>query len=114
MYVSKCTEPDSFVRNGKPIPLHVEKRDIRSCYVIYLGDFQGAWLEVFDSSGERLLGKFAEPYKFAQFEPRNPHRLVRSIDFSGARYALVFFKSYDSRLEKPAPLLEHPHFLESD
>ena len=91
--ISKLDSPDQFVH------VHVDPRDVCRQIAVFLGNFSGAFLKLYSASGT-----FEEvelyPGLVLDMDGRLPHELVLR-DFKGVRYALFFYKNFDSRLTSP-------------
>lgn len=93
--------------------LHFERRDVSPAYVLYLGNFQGAYLRCLDENGKELA-QLGQPYRFGIFDPRLPHAIVRQKSFRGNRYCLIFFKMWEYGREESRPLERFPRYLDEN
>jgi hypothetical protein len=91
------------------LKFHQDLRDVSSQYAVYLGDYEGAYLEVCDPNGD-VFEQYSSPYVFLHFDGRLWHR-VSLNNFSGTRFAIIFFQQFDMTKTKEDPIVFPPHYL---
>lgn len=88
------------------VKLHRDEHDISYQYALSLGDYQGAALRVYKSNGS--MHEFDNRRKIVRFDGRLPHEVVVEPSFRGRRYTVIWYKNYDSRMQKASPILDMP------
>ena len=91
---------------------HCDSDDISYQYALALGDYteNSAFLRCYDKD-DTPVGDFDYKNRILKMDGRRSHELIANDTFSGTRYCVVFFKSYDSRKNKCDPVLETPVFV---
>ena len=90
---------------------HTDKDDISHQFLFAFGEYQGkVYLRVYDQDGT-FADKFNCKNRVLKVDGRRPHRLYKSPDFEGDRFAVIWYKTYDARMTEPAPVLERPEFV---
>ena len=85
---------------------HVDKNDISYQYALSLGSFEGVRLRV---TGEDSQAQdFDIRRKVLRFDGRLPHEAVLAPSFNGNRFTVIWYKSFDARQTKAAPILQTP------
>jgi hypothetical protein len=102
----------SCMEGGKDhyVKKHVDKDDISFQYALALGAYQGAVLRTYAADGETVLGDFDYRYRVCKMDGRLPHELVLN-NFTGTRFCVIWFKSYDARKMQPDPIFDTPCFV---
>ena len=90
---------------------HVDVDDITYQYILSFGEYQGdVKLFVYDK-----MGNFHQSYnckdRILKVDGRLPHRVRKTPDFEGNRFAVIWYKSYDARISVPTPVLANPYFV---
>ena len=90
---------------------HVDADDITYQYILSFGQYQGdVKLFVYDKNGN-----FHQSYnckdRILKVDGRLPHRVRKTPDFEGNRFAVIWYKSYDARITEPTPVLAKPYFV---
>ena len=49
--------------------------------------------------------------RILKVDGRLPHRVRKTPDFDGNRFAVIWYKSYDARITAPTPILANPQFV---
>lgn len=97
--------PDHYVKK------HVDKDDITYQYIFSFGNYSGdVKLFVYDNVGN-FTGSFDCKDKILKVDGRLPHRVCKTPNFYGDRFAVIWYKSYDVRITAPMPILHNPHFV---
>ena len=107
-YLVNFSHMDSRLQHVKK---HVDGDDITYQYILSFGDYQGdVKLFVYDA-----LGYFRQSFnckgRILKVDGRRPHRVRKTPDFEGNRFAVIWYKSYDERITAPTPILEDPYFV---
>ena len=89
--------------------MHVDNKDIGPQYIMYFGNFRNAILQAFDQEG-RSYRCFSKPYLMLKVDGHLRHRVLME-NFTGIRYAIVFYKLYDIRQPFVAPLFFPPEYV---
>ena len=89
---------------------HVDKDDISFQYAMALGPYEGAVLRVYGEDGETVLGDFDYKYRVCKMDGRVPHELILD-NFTGTRFCVIWFKSYDARKTQADPIFTTPCFV---
>ena len=89
--------------------MHEDMKDIGPQYIMYLGNYRNAILQAFDQEG-RSYRCFSKPYLMLKVDGHLKHRVLMG-SFCGVRYAVIFYKLYDSRQPFLAPLFFPPEYL---
>ena len=104
---SHMNSPNHYVKK------HIDGDDITYQYLFSFGDYKGAVkLFVYDQNGS-FTQSFNCKDKILKVDGRLPHRVRKTPDFEGNRFAVIWYKSYDGRISEPTPILAHPHFVYS-
>ena len=90
----------------KHVKKHVDGNDISHQYALTLGNYHGAKVRTYDEQ-ENVLGEFDYYKRPCKFDGRLPHEVITD-NFHGTRFTLVWFKCYDHRMTKPAPIFYTP------
>jgi len=99
--ISAMTKGSHYVKK------HVDKEDIDSQYAFTLGSFTGGILRSYNNLGEfKDINNFR---RVVRFDGRLPHEVSQVL--SGCRYSIIFFKLYDRRMTRSAPILNNPKFV---
>ena len=91
---------------------HRDSEDISHQYALSLGYYTGAKLRVWNRD-ESAFVDFDNLDRIVKFDGRCAHEVVTQ-DFEGERFTVIWYKNYDSRLSKPAPIFEDPRFVEEE
>ena len=67
-------------------------------------------LFVYDAN-EQFNQAFDCKNKILKVDGRLPHRVRKTPQFAGNRFAVIWYKSYDRRITQPTPILESPAFV---
>jgi len=90
---------------------HKDSEDMSYQWALFLGDFSGAILRLFEENGETvLLDVVLKPNLILKMDGRLAHELLLQ-EFTGVRFAVFFYKSYDRRMNKPADILKTPTYF---
>jgi hypothetical protein len=89
--------------------MHQDSKDISPQYIMYLGNYRNAILQAFDQEG-RSYRCFSKPYLMLKVDGRLNHQVLME-NFSGIRYAVIFYKMYDFRQPFLAPLFFPPEYV---
>ena len=85
---------------------HVDKNDVSYQYALSLGSFEGVRLRV---TGEDSQAQdFGIRRKVLRFDGRLPHEAVLAPTFNGNRFTVIWYKNFDARQTKAAPILQTP------
>eukprot|EP00854_Cymbomonas_tetramitiformis_P010623 gene10623-12563_t len=79
---------------------HKEAKDITHQYLCALGNFSGTTLRQYSETGRKHFNMDTQ-LRFVRMDGRIDHEVIYN-DFKGVRFGLVFYKSYDPMIEKPA------------
>ena len=92
---------------------HVDSDDIAPQYALALGDFKEgtASLRVYDKD-DNAIGDYDYNNRVVKMDGRRAHELITTDEFSGTRYCVIFFKSYDHRKNVCDPILETPVYMQ--
>ena len=88
---------------------HKESKDISHQYLCALGNFPGATLRQHSELGRKHFDMDTQA-RFVRMDGRIDHEVVYN-DFKGVRFGLVFYKSYDPKIDKPTPKLHRPRYV---
>ena len=103
IYVSLMTSSNRAVR------WHDDKRDITFQIAIFLGQFsEHSFFEFKDPTSSFTIQIPLTPGTVIIFDGHLRHRKVAGENFSGTMYTVIFFKNYDSKISKAAPILWPP------
>ena len=100
---SCMTDPNHYVRK------HTDSDDISYQYALALGDYEGAKLRAYDAN-DQVLGDFDYHNKICKMDGRLPHEVILE-DFSGTRFCVIWFKSYDHRKPQCDPIFDTPCYV---
>jgi len=90
---------------------HKDSDDLTYQWAIFLGDFSGAMLRLFKEDGETvLMDVVLKPYLVLKMDGRLPHQLLFK-EFTGVRYAVFFYKSFDRTMAEDADILTTPTYF---
>ena len=87
---------------------HIDKHDIAAQLALGLGDYTGAALRIYDATGNYKDVDYR--HKVVKFDGRLPHEVVFN-NFTGERFAVIFYKNYDSRKNTPDPIFPVPEIV---
>ena len=85
---------------------HVDDEDISFQYAVSLGNYHGAILRTYNSSGRS--SDIDNRNKIVRFDGRLPHEVVVDPGFVGERFTVIWYQNYDARKTQPDPILEKP------
>ena len=89
---------------------HVDADDISYQYLLAFGDYVGTVaLRVYDERGQSQMFDCRD--RILKMDGRLPHEVVKSYDFEGDRFAVIFYKSYDARMAKADPVFREAGFV---
>lgn len=91
------------------VPFHYDRRDVSWQYALFLGDYEGAFLEVCDPENE-VYKAYSSPYCLLQFDGRLRHR-VRLEGFWGVRYSVIFYQQFDLTKTEEDPIFFPPSWV---
>lgn len=89
--------------------MHEDLKDIGPQYIMYLGNYRNGILQAYDQEGKSYRC-FSKPYLLLKVDGRLKHQVLME-NFSGVRYAIIFYKLYDFRQPFLAPLFFPPVYL---
>jgi hypothetical protein len=89
--------------------MHEDSKDIGPQYIMYLGNYRNAILQAFDQVGKSYRC-FSKLYLMLKVDGCLKHRVLME-NFTGIRYAVIFYKMYDFRQPFLAPLFFPPVYL---
>ena len=102
---SHMNSADHFVK------MHVDADDISPQYIFCFGEYDGiVKLNVYDKN-KVFYKAFDCKDRILKVDGRLPHSVDKTPDFRGNRFAVIWYKSFDSRLCDQTPILHHPHFV---
>ncbi|KAK3260409.1 hypothetical protein CYMTET_30629 [Cymbomonas tetramitiformis] len=78
-------------------------------YVLAVGSFSGATLRQHRQDGSDYYD-MNTCYRVVNMDGRIDHEVVFG-KFQGVRYAIVFYKSWDPKLPKPAQFMHEPQYV---
>jgi len=90
---------------------HKDSDDVSYQWAVFLGDFSGAMLRLFKEDGETvLLDVVLQPNLVLKMDGRLAHQLLFK-EFTGVRFAVFFYKSYDRRMLEQADIFTTPTYF---
>ena len=98
--------------NEHYVKKHSDSDDIAPQYAMALGDYKEgtAFLRVYDNE-DNPIGDYDYKNRIMKMDGRRAHELIVNDEFSGTRYCVIFFKSYDHRKSVCDPVMETPMYV---